>query len=89
MRTKADRAGSDTTGSGMLNSLRKDHGKQLTYRMDHASLKWDAVRELMPSQSRLRVCPLTPSAYLTYQWRIVRLYRAICGSFRCAHSLRQ
>ena len=49
--TKTDRAGSDTTGSGMLNSLRKDHGKQLTDRMDHASLKWDAVRELMPSQS--------------------------------------
>eukprot|EP01047_Picozoa_sp_COSAG01_P041922 COSAG01_NODE_3630_length_5848_cov_14.340929_2_plen_789_part_00 len=50
--TKTDRAGSDTTGSGMLNSLRKDHGKMLSDREDHPELKWDSIRELRPTSAR-------------------------------------
>ena len=45
--TKTDRDSGDTSGSGMLNSLRKDHGRDLTDREGKTDINFEHARELV------------------------------------------
>ena len=51
MLTKTDRDSPDTTGSGMLNSLRKDHGRKLTERMQRSGINFEHARSLVATQN--------------------------------------
>ena len=48
--TKTDRDSPDTTGSGMLNSLRKDHGRKLTDRFRKTGINFERARDLVAAK---------------------------------------